>query len=125
MRRRSLETFSETKKRFADYDDDESPKSSSASKRCASGSETMIFLRMKSEKDSELRKQELELKTEEVNVQQQFMQEQQKMIADYMSQMAKQSQASQQQQQQLMVAQMQFQQQQSQVFAVLIEKLSK
>ena len=125
MRRKSLETFSETRKRsLENADDDESPKASSVRRR-SSGSETMAFLRMKSEKDAELRQQELALKTQEVNLQKQLMQEQQKTLSDCMSQIAKQNQASQQQQQQMMLAQMQFQQQQSQVFAALIEKLSK
>ena len=123
MRLKSLETFSETRKRSLDQDDDESPKSSG--KRRSSGSETMAFLRMKAEKDSELRQQELKVKSDEVKLQQKLMQEQQKTLAECMGQISKQQQASQQQQQQMMVAQMQFQQQQTQVFAALIEKLSK
>ena len=99
MRLRSLETFNETRKRGGDKDD-ENPK---PKKSRSSGTETVAFLRQKCEQDADLRQEELRLKGKELEL----------------------LKASQEQQQQMILAQMQHQQQQTQLFAALIEKLSK
>ena len=122
MRQKTLETFSETRKRNAVIDD-ESPKS--AKKRRASGSETINFLKMKADTDSELRKEELKIRGEELLAQRQMITDQQKILTDCMDRVAQQQNASTQQQNQMMIAQLQFQQQQSQMFTALIEKLTK
>lgn len=123
MRKMSLETFSETKKRRSeDQDGDDSPKSK---RRRSTGSETMAFLKLKSEEDKEIRQQELEVKKEEILLQKQMASQQQKSMTDCLNLMSSQYQASQQQQQQMMMAQMQFQQQQTQLLAALLEKANK
>ena len=120
IRRQSLETFAETRKRTVSEDDDESPK---CVKR-RGGSETISFLKEKTERDHDLRQQEINLKEKELKLQRETLGEQQNTLANCLTQMAKQQQAT-SQQQQIMLAQMQFQQQQAQVFASLIEKLAK
>ena len=118
MRKMSMETYCETRKRSSSIDDDESPKSKRSR---GSGSETVAFLKSKAEQDAELRQVELKLKKDEIDVQRQ----QQRALADIINQMANQQKTTQQQQHQMMLAQMQGQQQQNQLFAALIEKLSK
>ena len=66
MRRQSMETFMETKERKK-LEDGESPP---LKKRRSSGSDTIQYLREKSEADRELRMQELEYQREELCVRQ-------------------------------------------------------
>ena len=67
VRQSSLETFAETRKRRDTGSDDDSPK---PTKRRATGSETINFLRLKAENDSELRKEELRVRENEIKTQQ-------------------------------------------------------
>ena len=64
IRRKSMERWSETKKRECDSSPDETPK-----RKRNNGSDTVNFLREKSESEIELRKSELELKREELELQ--------------------------------------------------------
>lgn len=96
MRKRSLETFAETRER--NMNDTKSPKRSRNN-----GSDTINFLKEKSEHELEIRKEENEIKRNE-----------QKNFRDVM--------ASMQQQQQMM---MQQQMQQQQMMMALVEKLAK
>ena len=129
MRKMSMETYCETRKRSSSGDDEESPKSKRSR---SSGSETIAFLKSKADQDNELRKSELELKRSEIDLQKEQFEKQNRMVAqqqktmsDIIAQMSNQQQATQQQQHQMMLSQMQAQQQQNQIFAALLEKLAK
>ena len=116
MRKMSMETYCETRKRSSE--DEESPKS----KRSRSnGSETISFLKSKSEQDNELRKSELELKKTEIELQKEQFEKQNRMAAQQQKTMSDIITQMSQQQHQLMLSQMQ----QNQIFAALLEKLSK
>ena len=124
MRRRSMETFAETKSRL---DDDESPKT-----KKRRGSETIGFLMNKAEQDAEIKKEELKLKTEKLALQREemsnqavLMEQQHQTMATMMENMQNQNILQQQQQQQLMLSLMQSQQQQTQLFTTLLEKIKK
>lgn len=127
MRRKSLETFSETKARL-DCSDDDIPK---AKKSRGSGSETMAFLSKKAESDLELRREELRLKHEELAQQKEerqnqtlMLNQQQNTLSTLVQQMTQQQAASQQQQQNLMLAFMQSQQQQTELFTAMMKKFT-
>ena len=64
IRRKSMERWSETKKHECDSSPDETPK-----RKRNNGSDTVNFLREKSESEIELRKSEFELKREELELQ--------------------------------------------------------
>ena len=99
IRRRSLERMSETRKRESS---DETFETSTPAKSRNNGSETVNFLREKSERDSEYKMQELDIRKQELLLRQ------------------KQEESSRQQTQLLM----QQQQQQSQALLLLIQKLT-
>lgn len=107
MRKRSMEKLGETKKRKAE-DGEVTPR------KRASGSETLVYLREKAEKEFDLRKGELEVKKDEQSAQLQMFQ--------FMQQQLQQQQQQQQQQMQL---QQQQQQLQNQLLMTLIEKNNK
>ena len=93
MRLQSLETFAKTRKRKRELglDDDESPQ---PKKTRNSGTETLVYLREKSEKDFQIRKEELELKKKEQELQaaaqKQTQQANQQMMSQVMNQMREQ-----------------------------------
>ena len=118
VRKTCMETFTETRKRVGSSPEDESPK---VSQKRGTGSETILFLQSKAEKDSELRKREIELRTLEVKQREKASDDQQKVLTELM----KQQQSMQQQQQAMFMANMQQQQQQSQLFMALLETLKK
>ena len=72
LRQASLETYGETRKRLA-LGDEKSPKSVKQRK----STDTLEYLRKKSESETDIRKQELELKKKEVETMQKFYQTQQ------------------------------------------------
>ena len=106
MRKLSMEKLGETLKRKGEEDGGATPR------KRASGSETIVYLREKAERDFDLRKEELETRKRD--------QTQQLQMFQYMQQ-----QLQQQQQQQQMQLQHQQQQLQNQLLMSLIEKLSK
>ena len=105
MRKLSMEKLGETLKRKGEEDGGATPR------KRASGSETIVYLREKAERDFDLRKEELETRKRD--------QTQQLQMFQYMQQQL------QQQQQQQMQLQHQQQQLQNQLLMSLIEKLSK
>ena len=105
MRKLSLEKLGETLKRKGEEDGGATPR------KRASGSETIVYLREKAERDFDLRKEQLETRKRD--------QTQQLQMFQYMQQQL------QQQQQQQMQLQHQQQQLQNQLLMSLIEKLSK
>ena len=122
IRLKALETFSETRKRSSSTDqDDESPKSRRSR---SNGSETVAFLKVKAEKDADLRQEEIRLKSDEIQLQRDLMKQQQHTFGNIMNHISQQQKDTQQQQQQMLLAQMQAQQQQAQILANLIEKLN-
>ena len=106
MRNRSMEKLGETLKRKAADDGQVTPK------KRGSGTETLVYLRDKAEKQFELRKEELEVKKKEQSQQMQMFQ-------------AMQQQLQQQQQQQQMQVHIQQQQLQNQMLLALINKITK
>lgn len=104
MRKLSMEKLGETLKGKGEEDGEETPR------KRASGSETIVYLREKAERDLNLRKEELETRKRD--------QTQQLQMFPYMQQQL-------QQQQQQMQLQHQQQQLQNQLLMTLIEKLSK
>ena len=110
MRNRSMEKLGETQKRKATAEDGQQ----TTSRKRSSGSETLVYLREKAEREFELRQEELEVKKKEQSAQLQMFQ--------YMQQ---QLQRQQQQQQQQMQVQIQQQQLQNQMLLALIEKITK
>ena len=108
MRKLSMEKLGETLKRKGEEDGGATPR------KRASGSETIVYLREKAERDFDLRKEELETRKMD--------QTQQLQMFQYMQQQLQQQQQQQQQQMQL---QHQQQQLQTQLLMTLIEKLSK
>ena len=104
-----MEKLGETLKRKGEEDGGATPR------KRASGSETIVCLREKAERDFDLRKEELETRKRD--------QTQQLQMFQYMQQQLQQQQ--QQQQQQQMQLQHQQQQLQNQLLMSLIEKLSK
>ena len=127
MRSQSLETFQQTRKRLGN-ESTEAPKC----KKRSSGTETIAFLKLKAEKDAELKQQELDLRKLEQETQRDLANRQQTLFVDMlgqqrqqMQQILQQQQDAQQHQNQIMVAQAQQQQQQAQLFAALIEKIHK
>ena len=110
MRKRSMEKLGETMKPKADEGQGES----CTPKKRASGSETIVYLKEKAEKDFDLRKEELEIKKKD--------HDQQSQMFLYMQQQLQQQQQQQHQQLQL---QHQQQQLQTQLLMALIEKLNK
>ena len=107
MRKLSMEKLGETLKRKGEEDGGATPR------KRASGSETIVYLREKAERDFDLRKEELETRKRD--------QTQQLQMFQYMQQQLQQ----QQQQQQQMQLQHQQQQLQNQLLMTLIEKLNK
>lgn len=67
MRKRSLETFKETNDRLENSDDGECGTKMTPKRNRNSGSETLQYLRSKSETESALRTQELQLKQQQQN----------------------------------------------------------
>ena len=128
-RKRCLETFAETKQRAQEEDNEE--KTTPKRRVRGSGSGTISYLREKSEKDSELRKEELNLKRIEEERLRNSSESQQQMFVDIFTQQKDQmkelvqQQQAMQQQQQLVMAQLQSQQQTQQLFMTLIEQLKK
>ena len=110
MRNRSMEKLGETQKRKATAEDGQQ----TTPRKRSSGSETLVYLREKAEREFELRQEELEVKKKEQSAQLQMFQ--------YMQQ---QLQQQQQQQQQQMQVQIQQQQLQNQMLLALIEKITK
>ena len=110
MRNRSMEKLGETQKRKATAEDGQQI----TPRKRSSGSETLVYLREKAEREFELRQEELEVKKKEQSAQLQMFQ--------YMQQ---QLQQQQQQQQQQMQVQIQQQQLQNQMLLALIEKITK
>ena len=110
MRNRSMEKLGETQKRKATAEDGQQ----TTPRKRSSGSETLVYLREKAEREFELRQEELEVKKKEQSAQLQMFQ--------YMQQ---QLQQQQQQQQQQMEVQIQQQQLQNQMLLALIEKITK
>ena len=108
MRNRSTEKLGETLKRKAAEDGQVTPK------KRGSGTETLVYLREKAEKQFELRKEELEVKKKEQSQQMQMFQAMQQQL-----------QQQQQQQQQQMQVHIQQQQLQNQMLLALIEKITK
>ena len=84
----SLETFSESGKRQSSInEDDESPK---ARRPRGNGSEAVAFLKIKAERDAELRQEQIKLKGEEIKLkmengrgQRDFMTQQQKVLCEF------------------------------------------
>lgn len=109
MRNRSMEKLGETLKRKAADDGQVTPK-----KKRGSGTETLVYLRDKAEKQFELRKEELEVKKKEQSQQMQMFQAMQQQL-----------QQQQQQQQQQMQVHIQQQQLQNQMLLALINKITK
>jgi len=107
MRKPSMEKLGETLKRKGEEDGGATPR------KKASGSETIVYLREKAERDFDLKKEEMETRKRD--------QAQQLQMFQYMQQQLQQ----QQQQQQQMQLQHQQQQLQTQLLMTLIEKLSK
>ena len=110
MRNRSMEKLGETQKRKATAEDGQQ----TTPRKRSSGSETLVYLREKAEREFELRQEELEVKKKEQSAQLQMFQ--------YMQQ---QLQQQQQQQRQQMQVQIQQQQLQNQMLLALIEKITK
>ena len=110
MRNRSMEKLGETQKRKATAEDGQQ----TTPRKRSSGSETLVYLREKAEREFELRQEELEVKKKEQSAQLQMFQ--------YMQQ---QLQRQQQQQQRQMQVQIQQQQLQNQMLLALIEKITK
>jgi len=108
MRKRSMEKLGETRKRQAEEGGKVTPR------KRGSGSETLVYLREKAEREFDLRKEELEVKKDEQSAQLQMFQ--------FMQQQLQQQQQQQQQQVQL---QQQQQQLQNQLLMALIEKINK
>ena len=128
MRLKALEKVLETMKRHSDENDQQKVKK----KERRSGSETMLFLSKKAEKDQELKLEELQLKKEQhdldqkrlqasIDQQRQFQQQQSEM----MRLMQEQQQQQQQQQQLLASQQLMLRQQKDQTKALmsLLDKL--
>ena len=107
MRKLSMEKLGETLKRKGEEDGGATPR------KRASGSETIVYLREKAERDFDLKKEETETRKRD--------QAQQLQMFQYMQQQLQQ----QQQQQQQMQLQHQQQQLQTQLLMTLIEKLSR
>ncbi|KAK2565838.1 hypothetical protein P5673_010121 [Acropora cervicornis] len=105
---RKKSRLGETLKRKAADDGQVTPK------KRGSGTETLVYLRNKAEKQFELRKEELEVKTKEQSQQMQMFQAMQQEL-----------QQQQQQQQQQMQVHIQQQQLQNQMLLALIEKITK
>lgn len=108
MRNRSMEKLGETLKRKAADNGQVTPK------KRGSGTETLVYLREKAEKQFEIRKEELEVKKKEQSQQMQMFQAMQQQL-----------QQQQQQQQQQMQVHIQQQQLQNQMLLALIEKITK
>ena len=126
MRLKALEKVSETMKRHSDENDQ--PKVKKRERR--SGSETMLFLSKKAEKDQELKLEELQLKKEQHDLDQKRLQasiDQQRQFQQQQSEMMRLMQEQQQQQQQQLLAsqQLMLRQQQDQTKALmsLLDKL--
>ena len=103
-----MEKLGETLKRRAADDSQVTPK------KRGLGTETLVYLRDKAEKQFELRKEELEVKKKEQSQQMQMFQAMQQEL-----------QQQQQQQQQQMQVHIQQQQLQNQMLLALIEKITK
>ncbi|XP_078342646.1 uncharacterized protein LOC144628430 [Oculina patagonica] len=108
MRKRSMEKLGETRKRQAEEGGKVTPR------KRASGSETLVYLREKAEREFDLRKQELQVKKDEQSAQTQMFQFMQQQL-----------QHQQQQQQQQVQVQQQQQQLQNQLLMTLIDKINK
>lgn len=108
MRYRSMEKLGETLKRKATDNGQVTPK------RRGSGTETLVYLRDKAEKQFELRKEGVEVKKKELSQQMQMFQTMQQQL-----------QQQQQQQQQQMQVHIQQQQLQNQMLVALIERITK
>ena len=98
VRRKSLETFSETKKRKQNEEDGECSKPSSKRGR-NSGSDTLVYLREKAETDREIkneemlcRKKDLELRAAQQNINTQQQQQFYETLTESMHQQQQQSQ---------------------------------
>lgn len=127
MRQRSLETFKESSNR------NEKDGSESKKRKRSSGSDTMAYLKQKAELDTELKREKLEVKRQELDLQakdhserKQQMQHQQTQQQHMQQQMQQQIQLQQQQMQQFMqmnASVMQQQQQQTVAFMELMKKI--
>ena len=119
MRLKALEKVSEMMKRHSAENDQEKVKKRERS----SGSETMLFLSKKAEKDQELKLEELKLKKEQHDLDAKRLQasiDQQRQFQQQQSEMMRLMQEQQQQQQQQLLAsqQLMFRQQQDQTKTV-------
>ena len=129
-RQKALESLAQTRKRH--FEEGEQTQSSSRKRPKKTGSETMLYLQSKAEKDYELRKEELKMKKEEMEQQKELDLEATRKQASATENMAKMLEHFQTQQvnmqQQMLEQQQQYQmmmQQQSQLFLSVVEKLSK
>lgn len=107
IRKQALERVGETKKRKKDEENDSKP---TRSRR--RGSDTITYLKEKSEQEMKIRQEELELKREENNQQNEMMQH-----------LFEQQQQQQQQMQQQLMGLMQQQQQQGQALMMLLQEI--
>ena len=106
-----MEKLGETRKRQTEEGGKETPR------KRGSGSETLVYLREKAEREFDLRKEELEVKKDEQSAQLQMFQ--------FMQQQLQQQQQQQQVQLQQQQQQQQHQQLQNQLLMALIEKINK
>ena len=73
IRKKAMETFAETKARKKVLDDDEDDSPKTEKKRRSSGSDTLQYLREKSENDHKLRLKEMELQKQDLALREQQM----------------------------------------------------
>jgi len=71
-----METFAASKKRKESTNDEEPSGSNKRPKTRSNGTDTLSYLREKSERDSTLRKEELELRKTELEIQRTMLQQQ-------------------------------------------------
>ncbi|XP_078347999.1 uncharacterized protein LOC144633091 [Oculina patagonica] len=120
MRRESLETFKETKKRKESEQSEIPPK-----KRRASGSDTMSYLKEMGEAEGKRREEEMDMRRQEMEEQSELQREEMKLRKQEMEDKRNQNEAMQQsmmmQQQQLQLL-IQQQQQQQHVMMAFLEK---
>lgn len=140
VRQKALESLGQTQKRHGEEKDD---CLTSKKKPRKSGTETMMYLQTKAEKEFELRKEEMQLKRQDMEYQKEMQleairkqnstsQNMEKMFEHFQAQQLSLQQQLMQQQQQYQQMQMkqaqqqqQMQQQQSQLLFTLLEKMSK
>ena len=127
VRRKAMETLSETQKRIA-----EEGQENLKTKTRRSGDGTVAYLREKAEMEMNLRKEEMDLRKAEIDLEndrkQHKMEQQGKILeqqANMMKAMLDQQQQQQQQMQAMHMMMLHQQQQQNQALMALLEKLSK